>query len=272
MRTEDEAKVLDLMVQEGEEPGTLTYNVVVNGLCKEDRVDDALRVVEMMAKKGKKPDVVTYNTLLKGLCGAAKIDEAMELWKLLLSEKFHVKLDVFTFNNLIQGLCKEGRVHDAAMIHYSMVEMWLQDVDVVFFNIIIDGTLKAGMLNLPRFSKLGMLYEAMALYEKMVSCGHVPDVVVFDSLLKGYGLKGETEKIISLLHQMADKDVVPDSKLTSTILACLCHMSRDLDVETILPKLSQQSEHTSKGATIKCHELLMKPNNVHPELKLYVAQ
>ena len=33
MRTEDEAKVLDLMVQEGEEPGTLTYNVVVNGLC-----------------------------------------------------------------------------------------------------------------------------------------------------------------------------------------------------------------------------------------------
>ena len=80
MRTEDEAKVLDLMVQEGEEPGTLTYNVVVNGLCKEDRVDDALRVVEMMAKKGKKPDVVTYNTLLKGLCGAAKIDEAMELW------------------------------------------------------------------------------------------------------------------------------------------------------------------------------------------------
>ncbi|KHN07499.1 Pentatricopeptide repeat-containing protein, partial [Glycine soja] len=261
-----------LMRKEGEEPGTLTYNVVVNGLCKEDRVDDALRVVEMMAKKGKKPDVVTYNTLLKGLCGAAKIDEAMELWKLLLSEKFHVKLDVFTFNNLIQGLCKEGRVHDAAMIHYSMVEMWLQDVDVVFFNIIIDGTLKAGMLNLPRFSKLGMLYEAMALYEKMVSCGHVPDVVVFDSLLKGYGLKGETEKIISLLHQMADKDVVPDSKLTSTILACLCHMSRDLDVETILPKLSQQSEHTSKGATIKCHELLMKPNNVHPELKLYVAQ
>ncbi|KAL2957945.1 hypothetical protein AAZX31_18G179600 [Glycine max] len=330
---EDEAKVLDLMVQEGEEPGTLTYNVVVNGLCKEDRVDDALRVVEMMAKKGKKPDVVTYNTLLKGLCGAAKIDEAMELWKLLLSEKFHVKLDVFTFNNLIQGLCKEGRVHDAAMIHYSMVEMWLQG-NIVTYNILIEGYLDARklieglqlwkyavesgfspnsmtysvMINglckmqmlmdvksakvllsemlkmdlvpdavtfsilINRFSKLGMLYEAMALYEKMVSCGHVPDVVVFDSLLKGYGLKGETEKIISLLHQMADKDVVLDSKLTSTILACLCHMSRDLDVETILPKLSQQSEHTSKGATIKCHELLMKPNNVHPELKLYVAQ
>ena len=133
--------------------------------------------------------------------------------------------------------------------------------DAVTFSILIN-----------RFSKLGMLYEAMALYEKMVSCGHVPDVVVFDSLLKGYGLKGETEKIISLLHQMADKDVVLDSKLTSTILACLCHMSRNLDVEKILPKFSQQSEHTSKGATIKCHELLMKPNNVHPELKLYVAQ
>jgi len=126
--------------------------------------------------------------------------------------------------------------------------------DAVTFSILIN-----------RFSKLGLLDEAMSLYEKMVSSGHVPDGVVFDSLLKGCGLKAETEKIISLLHRMADQDVVLDSKLSSTILACLCHMSRDLDVEKILPNFSQHTEHTTKGTTIKCHEFLMKLNDIHPE-------
>lgn len=102
----------------------------------------------------------------------------------------------------------------------------------------------------------------------MVSCDHVPDAVLFDSLLKGYSLKGKTEKVVSMLQQMADKDVVLDSKLTSTILACLCNMSKDVDIEKILPKFSQ---HTSVGASIKCNELLMKLNKVHPELQLLVA-
>ena len=57
--------------------------------------------------------------------------------------------------------------------------------DAVTFSILIN-----------RFSKLGMLDEAMGLYEKMVSCGHVPGVVVFDSLLKGYGLKGDNINIV----------------------------------------------------------------------------
>jgi hypothetical protein len=62
-------------------------------------------------------------------------------------------------------------------------------------------------------------------------------------------LQSETKAIIDLLHQMADKGLLLDSEIISTILTCLCDMSKDIDVMEILPNFSQEA---SKGARISC--------------------
>ncbi|KAI4308195.1 hypothetical protein L6164_031293 [Bauhinia variegata] len=117
-------------------------------------------------------------------------------------------------------------------------------------------------------SKLGQMDDAESLLERMIACGLTPDAFVYDSLLKGYGSRRNTEKVVHLLHQMADKGVVLDSEITSTILICLCRSSRDLDIAKVLPDFSRE---TSKGTSITCNELLMKLNKAHPELQFFAA-
>jgi pentatricopeptide repeat protein len=46
----------------------------------------------------------------------------------------------------------------------------------------------------------------------------VPDVAVFDSLIQGYGAKGDTEKVLELIREMKAKDIALDSKIVSTIV------------------------------------------------------
>lgn len=92
-----------------------------------------------------------------------------------------------------------------------------------------------------------------------------PHISVYDCLLKGFSLNGETEEIIDLLHKMAAKGIELDLGLTSTILECLCNISEDLNVEELLPNFSQKK---SEGFSIPCSELLMKLQKSLPELQL----
>ncbi|CAH9094428.1 unnamed protein product [Cuscuta epithymum] len=89
----------------------------------------------------------------------------------------------------------------------------------------------------------------------MVASGLTPSIHVYDSLLKGFSLKGEPDEIIHMLHQMAAKGIVLDSKITSTILRCICDMSEDLDLAELLPKFAEQQ---SKEICVPCDALLIK--------------
>lgn len=99
----------------------------------------------------------------------------------------------------------------------------------------------------------------------MNASGLTPDITVYDCLLKGFSLNGETEEIFYLLHKMAAKGIQLDNGLTSTILECICNISEDLNVEEMLPNLSQKN---SEGFSIPCSELLMKLQKSVPKLQL----
>ncbi|KAK9912472.1 hypothetical protein M0R45_036334 [Rubus argutus] len=235
-------------------PNSITYGVMINGFCKIHMIRIAKGLFCKMRASGTNPTVIDYNTLMLSLCKEGSLGQARMLFQEMRTAN-HLP-SVVSFNTIIDGTLKAGDVKSAKEMLEDMFKMGLIP-DRITFSILVN-----------RFSKLGLLDEARMCVKKMIACGLEPDAFVFDSLLKGYSSKGETEEIVNLLHQMADKGVILDKEITSTILACLCQISDDVDVMEVLPTFSKE---TSKGTSITCNELLMKIKKSYPELKLCAA-
>ncbi|KAL4185067.1 hypothetical protein AMTRI_Chr10g228780 [Amborella trichopoda] len=72
--------LLEEMYHNGLNPDVVTYNTLVNVLCKRNKVEEALALHKEMGKRGCQPDVVTYNTVIDGLCKGGRMEEAMSCW------------------------------------------------------------------------------------------------------------------------------------------------------------------------------------------------
>ena len=73
-------KILDGLIAIGFTPGTVTYSMTLNGLCK-DLLDQAAILLGKFLKTGFIPDTVTYNMLLTCFCKFGNGDQAM-IWSI----------------------------------------------------------------------------------------------------------------------------------------------------------------------------------------------
>ncbi|CAA7039195.1 unnamed protein product [Microthlaspi erraticum] len=55
------------------------YNIIIDGLCKDGKLDDAINLFNEMEMKGIKANVITYNTLIGGLCKDGRWNDGAEL-------------------------------------------------------------------------------------------------------------------------------------------------------------------------------------------------
>ncbi|KAI3882087.1 hypothetical protein MKW92_039794 [Papaver armeniacum] len=76
-------------------PTAATYNTLVNGLCRAEKIVDASAILKEMLSNSREPDLVTYSSLIDGL-------------------------DVNLYNILIHGLCSVGRIEEALNIPLAM--------------------------------------------------------------------------------------------------------------------------------------------------------
>ncbi|KAF3602265.1 hypothetical protein F2Q69_00037169 [Brassica cretica] len=67
----------------------------------------ALNLFRKMEHRKVKPHVVTYNTIIDSLCKDGSLEDA-----LTEMETKGIKADVFTYNSLIRGFCNAGRWDD----------------------------------------------------------------------------------------------------------------------------------------------------------------
>ena len=57
----------------------MTYNTIINGLCKSKRVEEAAQLMDQMIMEGLKPDKFTYTTMLKYFCQQGDIKKAADI-------------------------------------------------------------------------------------------------------------------------------------------------------------------------------------------------
>ncbi|KAL6560494.1 hypothetical protein OROGR_004053 [Orobanche gracilis] len=74
-------KLLMQLVDSGVVPNIITYNTLINGMCRTGQVNRALKLFEELQLKGNFPDSITYSTLIEGLQRVGRDGDAYKLFE-----------------------------------------------------------------------------------------------------------------------------------------------------------------------------------------------
>ncbi|KAK3193611.1 hypothetical protein Dsin_024921 [Dipteronia sinensis] len=70
------------MLDQGVQPAVVTFSVVIEDLCKNEKMDEADGLLELVIRRGVDPNTCTYNSLINGYCLMGSIDDASRLFSL----------------------------------------------------------------------------------------------------------------------------------------------------------------------------------------------
>ncbi|KAG5598736.1 hypothetical protein H5410_030106 [Solanum commersonii] len=145
--TEKTLSLLRLMEQENTfpKPDIFIYTIVMDALCKDGNFDVAITLLNEMKQRRIHPNIVTYNSLIDGMCKLGQWEKVRNFVS-EMAVNLNICPDVCTFNIMIDGLCKEGKVADAEELMKHMVRKGVEP-DIITYNTIMDGYCLCGQLD-----------------------------------------------------------------------------------------------------------------------------
>lgn len=110
------------MVDEGGiEPDVVSYNTLIDGCIVVDDCAGALTYFNEMRKRGIAPSKVSYTTLMKAFASSGQPKLANKVFDEMLKDP-RVKVDLVAWNMLVDGYCKMGLIEEAKSIIQKMKE------------------------------------------------------------------------------------------------------------------------------------------------------
>jgi pentatricopeptide repeat protein len=70
----------------------LSPTVLIDGFCKEGKLEEPMELLHEMSNKNICPNVVTYSVLIDGFCKEGKLEEAMDLLHEMLAKTYPLML------------------------------------------------------------------------------------------------------------------------------------------------------------------------------------
>ncbi|KAK2971429.1 hypothetical protein RJ640_025379 [Escallonia rubra] len=207
-RLGEACRLKEEMSEKGCQPSTRTYTVLIKAICDIGLTDKALVLLDEMVKKGCNPNVHTYTILIDRLCSEGKIEEANGMFREML--KAGLTPNTITFNALINGYCKDGRVVSAFEL-LSMMEKRNCKPNIRTYNELMEGLCR---VNEP--------YKAMTLLRRIVDNGLFPDRVTYNILVDGLCQKGQLDMAFRILSSMNSVGLEPDGLTYTTLIDTLC--------------------------------------------------
>lgn len=101
-----------VMLFKGFVPDVVTYNCLIDGCCKTNRIERALELFDGMVKRGCLPNRVTYNSLIRYYSAVNEIGKAIEMLRRMQNVN-HGMPTSSSYTPIIHALCETGRVLEA---------------------------------------------------------------------------------------------------------------------------------------------------------------
>ncbi|KAA8543542.1 hypothetical protein F0562_021712 [Nyssa sinensis] len=241
-------RVFEIMSKEdGCNPNSVTYSILIHGLCEAGRLDEAFQLKEEMSEKGCQPSTRTYTILIKAICDAGFIDKALGLLDEMVTKG--CKPNVHTYTVLICKLCGEGKIEEANGMFRKMLKDGLFP-GTVTYNALINGYCKEGMV-VSAFELLSVMerrnckpsirtynelmeglcrvnrsYKAMLLLGKVINNGLWPDRVSYNILVDGFSKEGQLNMAFNMLNSMNSVGIEPDCFTFTSLINGLCKQGR----------------------------------------------
>jgi pentatricopeptide repeat protein len=193
------------------EHNVYTYTIIICEMCKRGMVDKAHELFHQIEKFGYVPSVVTFNVLINGLCKANKLEEAIHLFSIMeirqgpgLQEKVEqigqflnayevhtltnsrVNPDIITYNTLINAYCKAFNIEDAFKLFKELQKNGLSPDCVTY------GTLIKGLYTVDRE------VDAFNIFNLMQGVGYEPTLSVYRTVMTWLCKKRKVSRALSL--------------------------------------------------------------------------
>ncbi|KAK8958448.1 Pentatricopeptide repeat-containing protein [Platanthera guangdongensis] len=108
------------MLFKGFVPDIVTYNCLIDGLCKTYRIERAHELFDDMLLKGCPPNRVTYNSFIRYYSVVNEVDRAIEMMRAMV-EREHAVPSSSSYTPIIHSLCEGRRVKEAKELLLEMV-------------------------------------------------------------------------------------------------------------------------------------------------------
>ncbi|XP_061351345.1 pentatricopeptide repeat-containing protein At3g09650, chloroplastic [Gastrolobium bilobum] len=230
-RVTDTVRMLEAMRHQddsGSHPDHVSYTTVVSALVKVGSMDRARQVLAEMTRIGVPANRITYNILLKGYCKKLQIDMARELLK-EMADDAGIQPDAVSYNILIDGciliddssgalaffnemrargiaptkisyttlmkaFALSGQPKLARKVFDEMVNDPRVKVDLIAWNMLVEG-----------YCKMGMLEEAKKVIQMMKEKGFYPDVSTYGSLANAIALARKPGEALLLWNEVKER-------------------------------------------------------------------
>uniref|UniRef100_A0A7N2MSG5 Pentatricopeptide repeat-containing protein n=1 Tax=Quercus lobata TaxID=97700 RepID=A0A7N2MSG5_QUELO len=109
---------------------SVTFMVLIKGLCKVERID------EMLKKDKVEPDTMVYTTLVTVLCKCGRVEKGYELFREMKEKR--CLIDRAIYGSLVEAFVADGKVGIACGLLKDLVDSGYR-VDLGIYNLIIKG-------------------------------------------------------------------------------------------------------------------------------------
>ncbi|XP_024522487.1 putative pentatricopeptide repeat-containing protein At3g16710, mitochondrial [Selaginella moellendorffii] len=211
--------------------------LVINKMCKANKVDDAMKVLKV-ANKLHGPDMVSFNTVVRGLAASDRIQEAMDFFGregiTPSSSTYNIIIEVFLEQNrlneafdIYQEAVDNGQVRSIgsalAMLFQGLVwgHRFREALELLETYVDIGGVPTAAMNAdiVLCLCHVGKLDEALELFHSLVSdgCGLPADLLV-----RELSKAGRAEECLKVVKLMLDRQQLRERHLVNITIDSLC--------------------------------------------------
>ncbi|KAF8659002.1 hypothetical protein HU200_058845 [Digitaria exilis] len=235
-------------------PDSIFFNALINAFVEAKRMGEAINTFWKMKHVGCHPTTSTFNTLIKGYGIVGKPEESQRVFDMMAIEG-SVRPNLTTYNILVKAWCDQRNLEEAWSIVGKMRASGVEP-DIITYNTIAsayannDETWRAEELILEiqtrartsertwgiiigGYCREGRLEEALRCVRQMKDAGVIPNVVIFNTLLKGFldaNDMAAVKNILGLMEQFGIKpDIVTYSHQLNTF-SSLGHMAKCMKV------------------------------------------
>ncbi|KAK9912949.1 hypothetical protein M0R45_036781 [Rubus argutus] len=191
---------------------SVTFMILIKGMCKFGRVDEMLQLLDRMRLNLCKPDVFAYTAMIKVLVSEGDLDGCLKVWEEMRRDR--VEADAMAYVTLVTGLCKGGRVEKGYELFREMKEKGFL-IDRAIYGVLVEGFVTD--------RKVG---AACDLLKDLVGSGYRADLGIYNSLIKGLCDVKRVDKAYKLFRVTIQEGLEPDFATVNPILVSFAEMRR----------------------------------------------
>lgn len=206
---EDAVKTFDQLGAFGLEKNTETMNVLLDTLCKENKVEQA-RAIFLELKSHISPNAYTFNIFIHGWCKVNRVDEAH--WTIQEMKGHGCRPCVISYSTIIQSYCRQ---YNFSKVYELLDEMQAQGCPA---NVVTYTTIMCSLTKSEEYE------EAIQIADRMKMVGCKPDTLFYNCLIHTLGRAGRVQDAVHVFQvEMPKNGATPNTSTYNTMIAMLCH-------------------------------------------------